>query len=169
VRTKWVSDAGLSVGFMVVVWILVFLWDVAGVIYADHQELTSQNRKLLDEKSVKAEERCWMQNVTIPPPRDLPKLVSSSEAIVFCNTKYSAPVAFEVDYDKEPIAVSPLLFPETRTVDARVALQGRKIFGKLNSPSILPYNIFVVRAHGSTPQPPIATKITMHTIDPDKP
>jgi hypothetical protein len=108
---------------------------------------------------------CIMQNITIPPVK---KFLSSSETISFCNRKYSAPLTIAVQFDKNPDATSGLAFPAERTVSAETVLQDHTFFAKLDSPSILPYQIFIVTVHSNDKVPPIATSITINSINPDK-
>jgi len=108
---------------------------------------------------------CVMQNITIPPPKNY---VSSSETVVFCNRKYSAPLTVTVQYDKDPAATAGLAFPSARAFSAFVTLQDHTVFANLDSPSILPYEIFIVTVVSNAEVPPIATSITINSINPDK-
>ena len=110
-------------------------------------------------------DQCWMQNMTVPAPRDVPAAQSASETMLFCSYERKAPFFFVVDYDKDVMGYGPILFPEGRHISAQIFTKGSQAFYKIESPSILPFQIFVIRAYGNGQDAPIATKMRITPVD----
>ena len=113
-------------------------------------------------------EQCWMQNIAMPPPRTIPLAQSTMETLMFCNYERKAPLFLVVDYDKPPILYGTVLFPEGRHISMQEHTTEKRIFLKVDSPSILPYQVFLVTVYGGDEKPPTATKIQITPINPER-
>jgi hypothetical protein len=149
-------------------WMGLYAVFVIKTIYADHQSLVARVREQTQRLSEREEEHCVMQNVSLFPPRNHPEAKSASETLMFCKTERKAPFYIWIDYDKNLLSVTPLMFSEGRMIDARISLKGGQLFAKVSSPSILPYQMFIATVFGQDETPPIATKLTIHPIDPER-
>ncbi|MDP2603469.1 MAG: hypothetical protein Q8S00_12880 [Deltaproteobacteria bacterium] len=144
---------------------------VVMTVYDDHIKLVETARKLAGErdalKGLVKEQHCWMQNIKIPPNLSV-GAVSSNETVIFCSNKVVAPFMLAVEFDKPPISVAPVAFPEGRIISMDQSLEKSVLFAEIRSPSIPPYQIFLVTAHGGAKVPPQAVKIKITPVDPDK-
>jgi hypothetical protein len=87
--------------------------------------------------------------------------------VVFCNKERKAPLTIVVDYDKEPSAAGRIAFSEGRIISFEEYLEGKKLFFKLESPSIKPFQIFIVTVYGNSDKPPLSQNVTISEINPE--
>ena len=159
---------GLFVTAVFVLVLLCFFVSVIFTVYAEHQLMVGQIRESKQKLATRTESHCWVQNVTLPAPRTFSAANSLSAAIFFCNTERKAPLFVAVEYDKAPLSVGPISFPAGRHLAVNESLHERQVFVNVTSPSVLPYQIFVITAYGRDATPPIATGIKVTTIDTER-
>jgi hypothetical protein len=116
----------------------------------------------------KLKDQCWLTTIGVATPKDLPQNWRSSESVIFCNKKVNAPLFLQVEFDQNPVGVSPPFFPEGRMIKMHQSFQLNKVLVDIESPSILPYQIFIINAHSDKEKAPIATAVTVKTINPNK-
>jgi hypothetical protein len=188
----WKQSLGIVFGAALIGNVLwfgsIFSWDLVKTVYEDHDALVSmipmarRDQESLDRKTIDSlngeieklknrqppvKEQCWMQTATLPAPKDVPTAESTSEAIAFCNTERKAPLFMDVEYNEAPMLAGRILFPQSRQVSMEEMLEDNHIRAKIESPSILPYQIFIVLAYGARQKAPLATKIQIHPINPE--
>jgi len=109
-------------------------------------------------------EQCWVNSMTVPPPRFNPAVVSASETFVFCNVPKRSPVMAVIDYDKNPDALGRLQFPDGKTMDGGYYLQGKQALIRFQT-SIPSFQSFMVPAYSWTERAPRALKVKVTAID----
>jgi hypothetical protein len=177
----------LLTGFTILILGVLFTHSVVSVLYNDHQGLVSKsgfdrleidrlkaltnslNEQLsnISKRKPPLKDQCWIQNISIPPPKSV-AAVSSNETVVYCNYTISAPLTIVVEYDQNPILAGGFAFPSERIQDSQIYFAENKLFGRFNSPSIKPYQLFIATVHGDKDKPPSATKVTIAHIDPSR-
>lgn len=185
-----ITPTAITAGITGLCWICLFGWSVAATIYKDHQDLVSAiprartQQSMLDQSKIdelnqeidRLEKRtpeeklqCWSQNITLPAPRNQPDSVkSASEVVVFCNKERRAPLTVVVTYDKSPMLAGPIAFPEGRILKTTEYFQGSKLFFALDSPSMKPYQFFIVTVYGDSEVPPMSKSVEIAETNPEK-
>jgi hypothetical protein len=179
----------IGAGITLVAWLCLFGWSIAATIYRDHQDLVSsiskskhnqeqsdkeiinglqRTVKELTNKAPQPKMQCWSQNITLAPPRNIPSAMSASEVVVFCNQERKAPLTVRVDYDQEPILAGPIAFAEGRILSTTEMFSDKQLFFKLDSPSIKPYQIFIVTVYGGGEKPPLSQRVVIESINPER-
>lgn len=125
-----------------------------------------RNQQALDTQ---VKPQCWSGNIILPGPRAIfPGAKSASEAVAYCNQERKAPLTITVNYDQEPIGAGQVTFADGRTVDAMESLKGKQVHIVVNSPSVLPYQAFIVTVYGGSDKPPLARNVVIESIDPER-
>jgi hypothetical protein len=158
----------LPVLIAAVVWLIAYGFFLARVVFEDNKRVLSELGTYKNQVDIVSKEQCWMQNITIPTSRDINGVASSSEVVILCNSKKPAPLMLTVEFDSEPFRVSPLLFPSGRMIDSFQQLKGNIFFASLSSPSLLPYQMVVLFAHSADKNPPLAQRVRISPVDPNK-
>jgi len=174
-----------------VAWAGLLGWSLTNTVYKDHEALLARIRNLDAEnkglnneneqlkaappKTVmrtlpapKPEEKCFMENIVRPGPQTVPAAKSSLETFIYCNYERKAPLALGVEYDKPPLSYGPIEFPDGRTPLIDINAREKSIVFIIHSPSILPFQPFLVTAYGRESDPPCATQMRITLINPEQ-
>jgi hypothetical protein len=108
-----------------------------------------------------------MENILLPAPQTVPSARSSLETFMYCNYERKAPLFLEVDYDKPGLGYGPILFPDGRFQVIDMQTQEKSVHYTIQSPSILPFQPFLVTVYGQDANPPRAIQTRITTIDPE--
>jgi hypothetical protein len=191
-RNHWQENAATTLLVTLTVLLLVYgpiyTWKVAETVYKDHQELIATRDSLRSENGIlkkksddddsaladikkrkpAVKDQCWMENIILPAPQTIPAARSSIETFMYCNYERKAPLFLEVDYDKPPLSYGPIQFPEGRIQLLDMQTREKSVFYTIQSPSILPFQPFLVTAYGQDANPPRATQTHITTINPER-
>jgi hypothetical protein len=116
----------------------------------------------------KPEEKCFMENIIRPGPQTVPAAKSSIETFIYCNYERKAPLVLGIEYDKPPLSYGPIEFPEGRTPLLEMYTHEKSVVFSIQSPSILPFQPFLVTAYGQESDPPRATQMRITIINPEQ-
>jgi hypothetical protein len=164
-KTKATPAFIITIATTTLVWVCLFAWSVANTIYTDHENLVRE----VAEQASQRKTQCWSQNITLPAPRNQPLSVkSASEVVVFCNQERKAPLVVVVTYDKAPILAGPIAFAEGRILKTVEEFRDNQVFFSLESPSIKPYQIFIVTVYGSSDEPPMSKDVRITETNPEQ-
>jgi len=172
-------------------WIGLLGWSLTNTVYKDHRDLLTRIRILdADDKNLKnenqqlktapakmvtrilpapkPEEKCFMENIVRPGPQTVPAAKSSLETFMYCTYERKAPLALGVEYDKPPLSYGPIEFPDGRIPLIDMHTHEKSVVFIIHSPSILPFQPFLVTAYGRENDPPRATKMGITPINPEQ-
>jgi hypothetical protein len=178
-----VIPSAIAAVLTAMVWILLFGWSVAAMIYKDHQglvadipriksEQSASDQKVMDSQRREIEQlkkqvpklnpQCWMQSVPLRTPRVPATAQSASEAVIICNTELKAPRTMVLYYDQQPSGYSiPLVAPENTGHWGNVTMRDNALAATLTVGFVGAYQGFVVVVDGGSTTPPVVTKFVI--------
>lgn len=174
-----------------VAWMGLLGSSLGNTVYKDHEalltrvrNLAAENKSLKNENELlrgappkmvtrtlpapKPEEKCFMENIGRPAPQTVPDAKSSIETFIYCTYERKAPLALGIMYDKPPLRYGVIEFPDGRIPLIDMVTHEQSINFIIHSPSILPFQPFLVTAYGRENSPPIATKMVITLINPEQ-
>jgi hypothetical protein len=179
---EWKATLKLGGQITLALWVCVFLWAMANVIYTDHTGLVGENLKKSDEitrlekrgKTLEAEvqtlkerpigvvvkepeDHCWMTWMATFPNRSIVRAKSAGYTILQCNKRIDPPFEVVVLFDRNPLEVTSLILGAPAVMGGSDSVQGRVFRKQISSPPLLAHQLVVVLAHGedeaSAPHP----------------
>jgi hypothetical protein len=96
--------------------------------------------------------KCWIQNNPIFPNPRTPGVVTSNQAIIFCNRKYEAPFEVTVIFDKDFMEGGGRILGSSITNVQGGGKQGTAYHWIVSSPSLLSYQPVVITANSNRDQ-----------------
>lgn len=174
-KRQWKENIGIGILAGIAGYAILFAISAVVTTYDDHHDSTGRWREVVNEKDKlkvalanQPPQPCYMQGMNMPPPRTLSGVASSGETWVVCTVEHKAPYMVTIEYDEAPISAAPLLFAKGRQSSYAEILQGKTLFFKVDSPSIIPWQGFLIVVYGRNHMAPQAVKITVNPINPDK-
>ncbi|MHB8486251.1 MAG: hypothetical protein ACYDCM_11075 [Candidatus Acidiferrales bacterium] len=162
-------------------WGVLYAWAIGATIYKDHQDLVAyipkaaheqanSDQKVIDRQGHEIDKlkklipkfnpQCWMQNITLPAPKQPADAQSASEAVIVCNTELKAPITVDIFYDEQPSGFYfPIIVPNTEGKWGSAVLRNKSLSATLTQGSVSPYKAFVVAVDSTNSKPPVANKI----------
>lgn len=159
------------------VYLTLFAWSTVQTIYDDHHDSTGrwqavvkEKDKLKSELDTRPPQGCYMQNVNRKPPQGaIKQAVIANETWVVCPLEFKAPYVLTIDYDRPVVAADPPLFADSRTTKLLSEyLHDQRLLIKVDSPSILPWQGFVISVYGDKLPAPKAVKLNIDSINPEQ-
>jgi hypothetical protein len=159
------------------VWIGLLVAANVRMLYERQEDLRAENVSIASklyryQKEVYQEtsQHCWMQNVALNPEPEMLRKGAKSKTLtaVYCRKKIVAPFMITVKFNAQPFLVSDLKFAAGRILSIFQKHGEQLVFAEVRSPSVDPFEMFVVNSYGLGSQAPEAIEINIVPVDPDK-
>jgi hypothetical protein len=91
--------------------------------------------------------RCWLWNYPTFPNPSIKEATDSVSAIVFCNQKTEAPFDLAAQFNEEMVQGTSSILDAGVVMGGAGVFGGKVLSGRVNAPSLLPYQPVVFLAH----------------------